>query len=86
MWDTLCDILYISDTKRRELTEEQHRENAIQWWITTDPLASWRRLLDQLYTWGHIRNDEQLLAVGDRLRLYCEELTGMCIHTIPHHE
>ena len=86
-WRRLCRILHVYDSKREELEslypiEEQRREAAISWWITTDPLASWRRLVDQLYGPGY-GNEEH--AIGDKLRHYCEEQTGMCIHTTPDH-
>ena len=82
-WERLCRILDISDSKREELevslpSDDQRREGTIKWWITTDPLASWRRIVDQLYRWWGFTNEE--LALGDMLRHCCEELTGMCIH------
>ena len=87
--ERLCDILDISPSKRRELEAsfsyiEQQREGAIKFWITTDPLASWRRIVDRIYVWGY--GDER--AIGDRLRHHCKELTGMCvcIYTTPHYE
>lgn len=87
-WGKLCDILGISGSKRDELaasvpSSDQRTETAIKWWIITDPLASWMRLVDQLYSW---RTGDEEHAIGDGLRHYCEELTGMCIHTTPHHE
>ena len=78
-WERLCHILDISVRKRKELTasfasDEERREGTIQWWITADPLASWRRVVDQLYRWWGVTDEE--LAIGDRLRHYCEGLTG----------
>ena len=75
-WKRLCKILWISDRKCDELTSsfpdtERRREEAIKFWMTNDPLASWRKLVDQLYMW-----DEETL--GDSVRHYCEDLTGMC--------
>ena len=83
-WEKLCYILEIFGSKRDELEDfpntDQCREGAMKFWITTDPLASWRRLVQQLYQWGFIYNDEEVLAIGDKLRHCCAELTGMCIH------
>ena len=81
-WRILCRILDIANSKRVELEVsfpdiEECREKAIRWWITTDPLASWRRIVDHLYRWGS--TDEK--AIGDRISHYSEELTGMLIDT-----
>ena len=83
-WRRLCRLLDISDSKRGELEVscpgiELCRERAIQWWITTDPLASWRRIVDHLYRWGS--TDEK--SIGDGIRHYCEDISGMCINTTP---
>ena len=83
-WERVCGILDIYGSKQRELEAsfpdtERRREEAIKFWMTNDPLASWRRLVDQLYRWNEY-------ALGDRVRHYCKDLTGMCIHTTPHHE
>ena len=82
-WGTLCDILGIYDDKMSELKdtypEERVRiERAINFWLTNDPLASWRRVVQGLY-------DEGEDALGDSLRHWCEDLTGMCVHTTPHY-
>ena len=86
-WRILCRLLDISHSKRGELEAsipsiEQRRDRAIQQWITTDPLASWRRIVDHIYRWGS--TDEK--AIGDKIRHYCAELTGMCINTTQHRE
>ena len=52
-------------------------------WLLRDPLASWRRLIDQLYVWGEAERTDSILH-------YTEELTGMymtmiMIHTALHH-
>ena len=73
-----------AELKASFLNDDQRKGGAIQLWITTDPLASWRRLVRNLYVHGYYH--AQLLAIGDKIRLYCEEKIGMCIHNIsPHH-
>ena len=42
-------------------------------WLLRDPLASWRRLVDQLYDEGF--NEYQ--SEADSILHYAEELTGM---------
>jgi hypothetical protein len=53
-------------------------------WLLRDPLASWRRIIDQLYI---IRDKAER---ADSILHYAEELTGMymimiMIHTTLHH-
>ena len=65
--------LYISEDKRTAIREtysdpEQKRQ-LILYWITTDPLASWRRLITQL-------DDMSQSSVADAIRDYAEPLAG----------
>ena len=75
---TLCDIiLRVPSSKRREIenecsTDKDRKTSAVKWWIMNDPLASWRRLTHQLYDW----NEE---TIADKIRHYCEDVTGMCV-------
>ena len=77
-WGRLCDwILKVPSSKQREIenecsTDKDRKVSAIKWWIMNDPLASWRRLTDRLY-W----NSEDTIA--DKIRHYCEDVTGMCV-------
>ena len=52
-------------------------------WLLRDPLASWRRLIDQVYGWYKAERADSILH-------YAEELTGMymimiMIHTTLYH-
>ena len=52
-------------------------------WLLRDPLASWRRVIDQVYRWDEAERADSILH-------YAEELTGMymimiMIHTTLHH-
>ena len=78
-WGRLCDdILYVPSSKQQEIMsefsidKERQISAAVKWWITSDPVASWRRLTDQLYE----GNED---AIGDKIRHYCEDVTGMCV-------
>ena len=61
----------ILDAISKEHSADDQREAAmIHYWLLHDPLASWRRLIDQLH-----RGSEDDLA--NRIYHYAEELTGM---------
>ena len=81
--------LYISAEKRKEIqqaypdTEEQKRQ-LIHYWMSTDPLASWRRLITQLDRMSQS-------PVADAIRDFAEPLLAgivqkivwvMCIHNV----
>ena len=77
-WRRLCgSILLVPSSRRREIenecsTDKDRKISSIKWWIMNDPLASWRRLTDQLY-------EENEDAIADKIRHYCEDVTGMCV-------
>ena len=50
-------------------TDEERTAALVREWLLRDPLASWRRIIDNLYNW---RYDTQ----GDSIVHYAEELTG----------
>ena len=73
-YDVLGYNLYISDDKRTAIREtysdiEEQKRHLILYWIATDPLASWRRLIRQL---DYIRQS----PVADAIRDYAEPLAG----------
>ena len=72
-------ILCLPDSKYDEITkqfssDDDRTRTAVREWLLRDPLASWRRLIHQLYYW----NEEAERA--DSILHYAEELTGMCMH------
>ena len=74
-WRRVGRMLYIPDSKLREIREEYHSDEerevaVIRYWILRDPYASWRRIILQL---------EVLEKHDDAIRIhhYSEELTGM---------
>ena len=77
-WWSLCGgILNVPSSKKQEIknecsTDKDRKISAVKWWIMNDPLASWRRITDQLY---HYNED----IIADKIRHYCEDVTGMCV-------
>ena len=66
--------LYISEDKRTAIQEtysdpDEQKRQLILYWITTDPLASWRRLITQLDMMSQS-------PVADAIRDYAEPLAG----------
>ena len=90
-WRTIGErILHLSDSKYGEIIEQFSSADdrvraAVREWLRRDPLASWRRLIDQLYFWTSSEAERI-----DSILHYAEELTGMymimiMIHTTLHH-
>ena len=70
--DELAGSLFIPASKQKEIRKlkfVKQREEAISYWINTDPLASWRRL-----TWALDWMRQHNLA--DSIRPNAEPLTG----------
>ena len=72
---TLAGWLYIPPSKQDEIRrnipdEMEQKRQAISYWINTDPLASWRRLITALDV---MRQTE----VADTIRSNAEPLTGI---------
>ena len=66
--------LYISDDKMKAIREtysdpDEQKRQLILYWITTDPLASWRRLISRLDWMSQS-------PVADAIRDYAEPLAG----------
>ena len=74
----LNGVLWLPASQRRKIesehsTEDQRKKAAVQFWLSSDPCASWRRLITQLD-----RFEEH--AVAKQIHRYAEKLTGMtCI-------
>ena len=72
---TLADLLSIPQSKQDEIRrnfpdEMEQKRQAISYWINTDPLASWRRLITALDEIGETK-------VADSIRSNAEPLTGI---------
>ena len=77
------DILDLSGSKyneiERQFSSDAERVSAgVREWLLQDPLASWRRLINQLYL-------EELKDRADSILHYAEELTGMYMIMILHY-
>ena len=71
----LADRLSIPQSKQDEIRrnfpdEMEQKRQAISYWINTDPLASWRRLITALDWMGETK-------VADSIRSNAEPLTGI---------
>ena len=74
---SLTRRLSIPESKQEEIKanfpdELDQKKEAISYWINTDPLASWRRLIIAL---DRMRETE----LANSIRSNAEPLTGMCI-------
>ena len=74
---SLTNCLYIPESKQKEIKanfsdELDQKKEAISYWINTDPLASWRRLIIAL---DEMRETE----LANSIRSNAELLTSMCI-------
>ena len=72
-------ILWLPTSKCDEIeaqcpTDEDRVAAAVREWLLRNPLASWRRIIDQLYKWD--KEDR-----ADSILHYAEELTGMYMIT-----
>ena len=77
-WGTIGQyIFHLPNSKHREIAQQfssaddRVRVGAMEW-LLRDPLASWRRLIHQLYAWDVAEQADSILH-------YTEELTGMCM-------
>ena len=66
--------LYISEEKRNEIQQmysdpEEQKRQLILYWMSTDPLASWRRLIREL-------EDIRQSPVADGIREFAEPLAA----------
>ena len=57
-------------------TDEQEAA-VVRYWLLRDPLASWRRIIDQLDEWAGFSDYDHYSDIADRIRHFAEELTGM---------
>ena len=89
--ESLADYLYIPESKQKEIRQKfadpmEQKKQSICYWINTDPLASWRRLITAL-------DRMQQSHLADSIRPNAEPLTGnhqiyitgiVCIDNILH--
>ena len=79
-WVFLCDCLYVPGSKHDEILAhyppDDHRRGVVDWWFSTDPTPSWRRLIQRLDDW-----DESETA--DKIRHNAEPVEGMLSTCMP---
>ena len=91
-WSTIgWGILDLPESKYEQIekqfsSDEERVSAGVREWLLQDPLASWRKLINELY----VMKDTKYNTLADSILHYAEELTGMymimiMIHTILHH-
>jgi len=82
-WDDLCQCLYVPDSKCNEIKAhyppEDHKRVLVDWWFSTDPAPSWRKLIHQLDCrdyWGE--DHSSCSRIADKIRHNAEPVEGMC--------
>ena len=79
-WRTLCGCLCAPDSKRDEIQDhyppEDRRRVLVDWWLSTDPTPSWRRLIRQLDYYGYS-------VTADKIRHNAEPVEGMLSTCMP---
>ena len=80
-------ILDIPAAQLAELQSAHHSTDeqeavVVRYWLLRDPLASWRRIIDQLDNWAGYHGYGHYSDIADRIRHYAEELSGMFFLTL----
>ena len=82
-WDTLCTCLCVPQSKKDHIEQqlsEVRRRMLTEWWLLTDPAASWRRLICRLDFYGdpfRLPNEPSCAAAADFMRHNAEPVQGM---------
>ena len=76
----LGDTLFIPEQKKREIQQmysdpEEQKKQLIHYWMSTDPLASWRRLITRL---DHMSQS----PVADAIRNFAEPLAAGTVRKV----
>ena len=71
----ICGVLQLPASQQHKIkseysTENQRKKAAVQFWLSSDPHASWRRLITQL-------DKFEEHTVAKQIHRYAEKLTGM---------
>ena len=72
----------LGELKAAHHSTDQQETAVVRYWLLRDPLASWRRIIEQLDRRANNTDDDQYSDIADRIRHYAEELTGMCCFII----
>ena len=79
-WEILCGCLYVPPSKRAEIGDhyppEDHLRVLVDWWLSTDPTPSWRRLIHRLDCCG-------ASETADKIRHNAEPVEGMLSTCMP---
>ena len=82
-WEKLCDCLCVPQSKKDHIEQQgfEHQTRMLaEWWLLTDPAASWRRLIYRLDFYGDpltFRRDPSCAAAADFIRHNAEPVQGI---------
>ena len=76
-WEILCTCLCVPESKKdhiKQQSSEHQKRMVAEWWLLTDPAASWRRLICRLDLYFA---DPSCAAAVDFMRHNAEPVQGM---------
>ena len=81
-WEMLCTCLCVPQSKKDHIEQhsiEHQKRMLAEWWLLTDPAASWRRLICRLDYYGDplTFDDPSCAAAVDFIRHNAEPVQGM---------
>ena len=82
-WEELCNCLCVPESKKDHIEQQgfEHQTRMLaEWWLLTDPAASWRRLICHLDYYGDpltFGSDPSCAAAADFIRHNAEPVQGM---------
>ena len=77
-WEGLCTCLYVPQSKKDQIEQhfiEHQKRMLAEWWLLTDPAASWRRLISRFDSYGDLI--PSCAAAVDFIRHNAEPVQGM---------
>ena len=79
-WEKLCRCLCVPESKKDHFEQQssEHRKRMLaEWWLLTDPAASWRRLIGRLDFYADLPDGASCAAASDFMRHNAEPVQGM---------
>ena len=69
----------VTELQSTHLSADKQRATVAKYWLQHNPLASWRRIINEQYYWSNGYPYYDCGGIVDRIRHYAEELPGMKI-------
>ena len=88
-WEGLCNCLCVPQSKKDHIEQQssEHQTRMLaEWWLLTNPAASWRRLIGRLDLYGDpytVGYDPSCAAAADFIRHNAEPVQGMLSTFVP---